>query len=120
MFDDFQLAGLSIESLTAQVLGLLGNPLVVGILLTVLALVFAPEVTKTAVKIAVGGSSGGIKFNKPYVPYVELSESTSDAPIPVSSPQYKGQHHSEYHRRMRGYADEQDADDDERAFNTAM
>ena len=52
MFDHFTLAGLTISNLQAQVLGILGNPLVAACLLAMLALVIAPRITSLLMSIA--------------------------------------------------------------------
>jgi len=50
----FSLAGLTIEALQAQVLGLLNNAFIVGALLAVMALPFARKIART-IKSIVGG-----------------------------------------------------------------
>ena len=50
----FSLSGLTIDALTAQVVGLLNNAFVVGALLAVIALPFARRIAST-IKRVVGG-----------------------------------------------------------------
>ena len=55
MFNNFPLAGLTIEALTAQVIGFLNNAFVVGAILAALALPFAVRVASAIQMIVVGG-----------------------------------------------------------------
>ena len=55
MFNNFPLAGLTIEALTAQVIGFLNNAFVVGAILAALALPFAARIAQAIQQIVVGG-----------------------------------------------------------------
>lgn len=52
MFEGFALTGLTIDALTAQVVGFLNNAFVVGVLLATLALPFSVRIVRAIRRIA--------------------------------------------------------------------
>jgi hypothetical protein len=61
MFQDFTLAGLTIDALTEQVIGALGTPIVAAAILAMLALVLAPRITHLLFWIVGMGGNGNLE-----------------------------------------------------------